>query len=86
VPGPGMEVIGEEEKKEVLEVLEAGYLFRYGTTDDPFFKAKVYKLEQKVAEMAGVGSAFGVTMRDGFDEVDARAAEFRRVAEKYLHS
>ena len=34
----------------------------------------------------GLGSAFGVTMRDGSNEVDARAAEFRRVAGKYLHS
>ena len=30
MPGPGMELIGEEEKKELLEVLEAGYLYRYG--------------------------------------------------------
>lgn len=44
-----MERIGEEEKKEILEVLEAGYLFRYGSTDNPSFKAKVYKLEQKLA-------------------------------------
>jgi dTDP-4-amino-4,6-dideoxygalactose transaminase len=33
---------------------------------------------------AGLGSGFGVTMRDGFDTVDARVAEFRRVALKYL--
>jgi len=32
----------------------------------------------------GLGSAFGVTMRDGFDVVDARAAAFRQVAQKYL--
>jgi 8-amino-3,8-dideoxy-alpha-D-manno-octulosonate transaminase len=32
----------------------------------------------------GLGSAFGVTMRDGFDAVDARVAQFREVAEKYL--
>ena len=60
MPGPGMELIGEEEKKEVLEVLEAGYLFRYGTADNPSFKAKVYKLEQKVAQMAGVPYAVAV--------------------------
>ena len=58
--GPGMELIGEEEKKEVLEVLEAGYLFRYGRADNPSFKAKVYKLEQKVAQMAGVPYAVAV--------------------------
>ena len=32
----------------------------------------------------GLGSAFGVTVRDGADEVDARAAEFRQAAGKYL--
>jgi len=32
----------------------------------------------------GLGSGFGVTMRDGFDVVDARAAEFCRVARKHL--
>jgi 8-amino-3,8-dideoxy-alpha-D-manno-octulosonate transaminase len=33
---------------------------------------------------AGLGSAFGVTMRDGFDMVDARAEQFRKVAGQYL--
>ncbi len=32
----------------------------------------------------GLGSAFGVTVRDGFDIVDERAAEFRRVVKKYI--
>jgi len=32
----------------------------------------------------GLGSAFGVTIRDGFDTVDARATQFRDVALKYL--
>jgi 8-amino-3,8-dideoxy-alpha-D-manno-octulosonate transaminase len=32
----------------------------------------------------GLGSAFGVTINDGFPEVDARAAGFRAAAEKYL--
>jgi len=60
MPGPGMELIGEEEKKELLEVLESGYLFRYGSPDDPAFKAKVYKLEQEVAKFAGVPYAVAV--------------------------
>jgi len=55
-----MELIGEEEKKELLEVLEGGYLFRYGSTDDPDFKAKVYQLEMGVAQLAGVGHAVAV--------------------------
>ena len=33
---------------------------------------------------AGLGSAFGVTMRDGPEAVDAVAAEFRRVVGRYL--
>lgn len=60
MPGPGMELIGEEEKKELLEVLEAGYLFRYGSPDNPAFKAKVYTLEQEVAKLTGVPYAVAV--------------------------
>lgn len=60
MPGPGMELIGEEEKRELLEVLEAGYLFRYGSPDNPAFKAKVYKLEQEVAQLIGVRYAVAV--------------------------
>ncbi len=63
MPGPGMELIGEEEKKEILEVLEAGYLYRYGSTDDPRFKAKVVKLEQEVARRVGV--PYAVALNSG---------------------
>lgn len=55
-----MEYIGEDEKRELLEVLEAGYLFRYGSADNPAFKAKVYQLEEEVARMAGVRHAVAV--------------------------
>ena len=60
MPGPGMELIGEEEKQAALEVLESGYLFRYGSPDDPAFKAKVYQLEQEVAALMGVQYAVAV--------------------------
>ena len=30
---PGFEVFGEEEKREVMQVLESGVLFRYGFED-----------------------------------------------------
>ncbi len=60
MPGPGMELIGEEEKREILEVLDSGYLFRYGSPDDPDFKAKVYQLEQRVAQLVGVPHAVAV--------------------------
>ena len=58
--GPGMEIIGEEEKKELLEVIEAGYLFRYGSPDNPAFKAKVYQLEQAIAKLVNVPYAVAV--------------------------
>jgi dTDP-4-amino-4,6-dideoxygalactose transaminase len=63
MPGPGSELIGEEEKKELLEVLEAGRLYRYGSSDDPGFKAKVSKLEQEVARRMGV--PYAVAMNSG---------------------
>lgn len=55
-----MELIGEEEKKEVLEVLDTGYLFRYGSEENEKFLAKVYKLEQEVAKLSGVSYAVAV--------------------------
>jgi dTDP-4-amino-4,6-dideoxygalactose transaminase len=64
MPGPGMELIGEEEIQEVLEVLRGGYLFRYGisvgTDVDPRFKGKVYQCEQEIASYAGVRYAVAV--------------------------
>ncbi len=58
--GPGSFVIGEEEKKELLEVIESGYLFRYGSDDDPRFKQKVATLEKEFAELVGVRYAVAV--------------------------
>jgi dTDP-4-amino-4,6-dideoxygalactose transaminase len=64
MPGPGMEMIGEEEVNEVLEVLRGGYLFRYGTATgpdaDPRFLGKVYQSEQEIARYAGVRYAVAV--------------------------
>jgi dTDP-4-amino-4,6-dideoxygalactose transaminase len=60
MPGPGMELIGDEEKREVLEVLDSGYLFRYGSESDPRFKAKVWNLERQVAAQSGVPYAVAV--------------------------
>jgi len=50
MPGPGMELIGKEEKEAILEVIESGYLYRYGDLTDPKFKAKVWNLEQEFAK------------------------------------
>ena len=63
MPGPGMEWIGEEERKAVLEVIESGYLCRYATDDSPKFLAKVYQLEQEFARRCGV--RYGVAVNSG---------------------
>jgi dTDP-4-amino-4,6-dideoxygalactose transaminase len=59
-----MELIGREELEEALEVLQSGFLFRYGVSIgkelDPRFKAKVFKLEEEVARLAGVNHAVAV--------------------------
>ncbi|MDD4872807.1 MAG: aminotransferase class I/II-fold pyridoxal phosphate-dependent enzyme, partial [Kiritimatiellae bacterium] len=57
MPGPGSYWLGEEERKEVLDVLESGYLSRYGDMKDPRFKHKVYTLEQEFAKYIGVPHA-----------------------------
>jgi len=54
MPGPGRELIGEEELREVLDVMESGHLYRYGREDAPDFQRKVYQLEREVAALAGV--------------------------------
>ena len=60
MPGPGIELIGAEETAEVLEVLNSGYLSRYGPSDDPSFTAKVHHLEEDIAALAGVRYALGL--------------------------
>ena len=49
--GPGSYLIGDEEKRQIMEVLDKGYLFRYGDESDPRFLAKVWQLEKKVSEI-----------------------------------
>jgi dTDP-4-amino-4,6-dideoxygalactose transaminase len=59
--GPGSYWIGKEEREQVLEVLESGYLFRYGSLDDPAYKHKVYTYEKELAEFCGVKHALATT-------------------------
>ncbi len=59
--GPGSQWIGEEEKRELLDVLSSGYLFRYGSLDDPGFKHKVYSFEQEFAARCGVRYALATS-------------------------
>jgi dTDP-4-amino-4,6-dideoxygalactose transaminase len=47
--GPGSYIIGEEEKRALLEVVDSGYLFRYGDKKDQKFLAKVWQLEKEMA-------------------------------------
>jgi len=61
MPGPGSYLIGEEEKKEVLEVIESGQLFRYGDLNDPGFKRKVFTLEREFAEYCGIPYALATS-------------------------
>src|SRR5438874_10868966 len=64
MPGPGMDLIGEEEIQEVLDVMRGGYLFRYGISlgadVDPRFKGKVCQVEREVAAYCGVKYAVAV--------------------------
>ena len=57
MPGPGIELVGAEETAEVMEVLQSGYLSRYGPSDDPRFKAKVHHVEEAIATLTGVHHA-----------------------------
>ena len=52
--GPGSYLIGEEEKKALIEVIETGYLFRYGDKSDPKFLAKVWELEHEMSKYLGI--------------------------------
>ena len=55
--GPGMELIGEEEVEEVLGVLRAGYLYRYGISLGDGGRFRVSRAEGLPAGAAG-GRAF----------------------------
>jgi dTDP-4-amino-4,6-dideoxygalactose transaminase len=60
MPGPGFDLIGEEEIAEVVEVLRAGHIYRYGAPDNPNFKAKVWQFEEAVARQTGVKHALAL--------------------------
>jgi 8-amino-3,8-dideoxy-alpha-D-manno-octulosonate transaminase len=58
---PGFEVIGKEEEKEILDVLERGVLFRYGFDEQRKGIFKVASFEKAFAEMCGVNYALAVS-------------------------
>jgi len=59
--GPGSYRIGDEEMKEVLDVLKSGHLFRYGDMDDPNFTKKVHTLEKEFAGYMGSENALALS-------------------------
>ena len=61
MPGPGSYLIGKEEIKEIMDVMESGYLFRYGDLNDPAFKHKVHTLEEEFAQYCGVPHALATS-------------------------
>jgi dTDP-4-amino-4,6-dideoxygalactose transaminase len=61
MPGPGMDIIGKEEKEQVLDCLEGGWVFRYGDFSNPAFKAKVWNLEKEFSEYMRVKHSLAVT-------------------------
>ena len=58
---PGFEVFGEEEKREVLQVLESGVLFRYGFEDQRGTQWKVQQFEEAFARYTGADHAQAVS-------------------------
>ena len=63
--GPGSYLFGEEEKKELLDVMETGYLFRYGSEDDPNFRRKVATFEKEFAQYTGAKHCVAVSSGTG---------------------
>jgi dTDP-4-amino-4,6-dideoxygalactose transaminase len=61
MPGPGYYWIGKEEEQEVVDLIRARYLFRYGDEKDPAFKHRVKSLEEEVAAKFGVKYALAVS-------------------------
>lgn len=58
---PGFEVFGEEEKREILEVLETGVLFRYEFAEKRNGVYKVAEFEKRFAESCGAVHAQAVS-------------------------
>lgn len=63
MPGPGAYLIGDEESNEVVDVLNAKHISRYGSDDDPSFRQKVHTLEKEFAE--SMNAQFSVAVNSG---------------------
>jgi 8-amino-3,8-dideoxy-alpha-D-manno-octulosonate transaminase len=58
---PGFEVFGEEEKKQILEVLDTGVLFRYEFAGERNGVYKVAEFEKRFCDLCGAGYAQAVS-------------------------
>lgn len=61
--GPGSFVFGEEEKKEILEVVEGRYLFRYGDENTDGYTHKVVDFENALKDV--MGAKYSVATNSG---------------------
>lgn len=61
MPGPGAYWFGKEETDAVMEVMQSGYLFRYGSENDPKFLHKVSTLEKEFAKYCETNFALATT-------------------------
>ena len=59
--GPGRYLIGEEEKQEILDVLDTGHLFRFGGESDPQYKHKVVSFEDELKAHLGSEHCLALT-------------------------
>ena len=59
--GPGAYWFGKEEMDAVIEVMKSGYLFRYGSENDPKFLHKVSTLEKEFARYCGAKFALATS-------------------------
>lgn len=60
MPGPGFDLIDEQEINQVLDVLRGGWIYRYGQDENPNFKAQVWTFEKAMAQLTEVGYAVAV--------------------------
>ncbi len=58
---PGFELFGDEEKKEIMDVLDTGVLFRYEFNEQRKGVYKVREFEEKFAQYCGTNHAQAVT-------------------------
>ncbi len=63
--GPGSYMFGAEEKKELMDVIEGGYLFRYGVPGADGFQHKVADFEQELSKTLGLKHAVAVSSGTG---------------------